>query len=55
MRTAAYKWNGFGFTGINDKKVCDACEQYYKTEMKVPDSLILEPQERRDIRYICDE
>lgn len=25
-RFAAYKWNGFGFTGIADLKVCEGCE-----------------------------
>lgn len=29
-RTASYKWNGFGFTMINDSLICKECEDYYK-------------------------
>jgi poly-gamma-glutamate synthesis protein (capsule biosynthesis protein) len=26
-RTAVYKWNGFGFKGINDSTVCESCRK----------------------------
>jgi poly-gamma-glutamate synthesis protein (capsule biosynthesis protein) len=26
-RIAAYKWNGFGFTGISDSTICETCEK----------------------------
>lgn len=29
-RFAAYKWNGFGFTGIDDSKVCESCEKMFE-------------------------
>jgi len=29
-RFAAYKWNGFGFTGIDDSKVCESCAKLFE-------------------------
>lgn len=29
LRVALYKWNGFGFSGVSDKKTCEACVEYY--------------------------
>lgn len=29
-RFAAYKWNGFGFTGIDDSKVCESCVRMFE-------------------------
>lgn len=40
-RTAAYEWNGFGFTGIADTALCKNCEDYYKKTLQIPDSLLL--------------
>jgi poly-gamma-glutamate synthesis protein (capsule biosynthesis protein) len=28
-RIALYRWNGFGFTGVNDSTVCENCRKYF--------------------------
>jgi poly-gamma-glutamate synthesis protein (capsule biosynthesis protein) len=30
VRVALYRWNGFGFSGVNDNKICIECEQLTK-------------------------
>ena len=30
LRTAAYRWNGFGFSGIDDPTIMDRCTQMFK-------------------------
>jgi poly-gamma-glutamate synthesis protein (capsule biosynthesis protein) len=29
-RVAAYKWNGFGFTGIDDSIACESCIKLFE-------------------------
>ena len=30
IRFAVYRWNGFGFSGVEDKEICKECEQFLK-------------------------
>jgi len=27
-RVAVYRWNGFGFSGVNDSMACESCLKY---------------------------
>ncbi len=32
VRTAIYQWNGFGFSGVQDRAATESCRSYYKKE-----------------------